>query len=120
MNTPDRRAGRAARRTPPGTVPPPLSADERRLALVRLVPMWPAEIDDLSVLGRRRLVGILERALLAERRRGRAGHWTYDLARHGALLAAWRRERAALDALIRTHIDAEHEKGRRPRGQHPR
>lgn len=120
MNTPDRRAGRTARRAAPDTAPPPLSADERRLALVRLVPMWPSEIDDLSVPGRRRLVGILERALLAERRRGRAGYWTYDLARHGALLAAWRRERAALDALIRTHKDAGHEKGRRPRGQHPR
>jgi len=69
---------------------------ERRAELMRLVPLWPSEIDDLSRDGRQRLVAKLERALLAERRRGQAGHWTYDLARHAALLAAWRRERATL------------------------
>ena len=100
--------------------PPALAADERRRALARLVPLWPAEIDDLSVRGRQRLVGTLERALLSERRRGRAGHWAYDLARHGALLAAWRRESAVLEDLMRAEALAAHEKGRRPRGQHPR
>jgi hypothetical protein len=90
--------------------PPALAADARRLELARLVPLWPAEIDDLSVRGRQRLVGTLERALLAERRRGRAGHWAYDLARHGALLAAWRRERATLEDLMRAEALAAHEK----------
>lgn len=104
-------------RLPLGTEP---SADARRLELARLVPLWPAEIDDLSLRGRQRLVGTLERALLAERRRGRAGHWAYDLSRHSALLAAWRRERAVLEDLMRADALAAHEKGRRPRGQHPR
>ena len=70
---------------------------ERASDLARLVPLWPAEIADTSVAGRARLVATLERALKAERRRGRAGHWTYDLARHAALLRAWRRELASLD-----------------------
>ncbi|WP_439542569.1 hypothetical protein [Hyphomicrobium sp.] len=94
-------------------------ADERRRALVRLVPLWPAEIDDVSLQGRQRLVSLLERALMAERRRGRAGHWAYDLARHGALLATWRRESAALEDLKRAGSPASHEKGCRPHGQHP-
>lgn len=44
----------------------------------------------------------LARALRSERRRGLAGHWSYDLARHHALLQAfkaelkdWRRRSAA-------------------------
>lgn len=97
-----------------------LPEDERRRALMRLVPLWPAEIDDVSLQGRQRLVGLLERALLSERRRGRAGHWAYDLARHGALLATSRQERAALEDLKRAGSAASHEKGRRPHGQHPR
>lgn len=98
---------------------PALSADERRRVLARLVPLWPAEIDDVSLQGRQHLVDVLRRALVSERRRGRAGHWTYDLARHGALLAAWRRECAALDDLRRAKSPTANEKGRRPRGQHP-
>jgi hypothetical protein len=73
--------------------------DTERLAeLSRLLPLWPDEIADSSPAGRARLVGRLERALKDERRRGRAGHWSYDLARHAALLRAWRGERALLDA----------------------
>ena len=65
-------------------------------------------------------VGLLERALLSERRRGRAGHWAYDLARHGALLATWRRERAALeeDSSERPRLHRT-KKGGRPHGQAP-
>jgi hypothetical protein len=74
-------------------------SDERTRALLRLVPLWPAQIADMSIGGRRRLVAMLERALKAERRRGRAGHWSYDLARHVALLAAWKRELAEVAAL---------------------
>jgi hypothetical protein len=93
--------------------------DERRRALERLVPLWPSEIDDVSLGGRLRLIGVLKRALLSERRRGRAGHWGYDLARHSALLAAWRRERAALETLRRANSLPGNEKGRQPSGQHP-
>ncbi len=67
--------------------------------LQRLLPLWPGEIDDTSLDGLTRLVAKLERALKAERRRGRAGHWAYDLARHTALLRAWRREQSALASL---------------------
>lgn len=84
---------------PRASAPAPAEAEaERRVELARLVPLWPAEIADTSPAGRARLVALLERALLSERRRGRAGHWTYDLARHAALVRAWRRERAALAA----------------------
>lgn len=73
-----------------------ISETQRLAELQRLLPLWPAELADTSRNGRLRLVAKLEHALKAERRRGRAGHWTYDLARHAALLRAWRRERAAL------------------------
>ena len=72
------------------------SEHERAGALARLVPLWPSEIADTSRAGRTRIVAKLYRALKAERQRGVSGHWTYDLARHAALLSAWRRERAAL------------------------
>jgi hypothetical protein len=75
----------------------PGPSDERDAELARLLPLWPAEIADNSPAGLARLAAKLERALKDERRRGRAGHWSYDLARHAALLAAWRRERARLD-----------------------
>jgi Family of unknown function (DUF6477) len=64
--------------------------------LPKLTGLWPRELDDLSLPGRRKLVSKLEGALRAERRRGLAGHWTYDLSRHIQLLAAYREERRAL------------------------
>lgn len=75
--------------------------EARARELARLLPLWPSEIADTSLDGRRRLVAKLERALKAERRRGRAGHWTYDLARHAALLAAWKREHTDVMILMR-------------------
>lgn len=74
-------------------------ARTRRKRLASLVPLWPKELDDTSRQGRMRLVALLERALRAERRRGLAGHWTYDLARHMQLLEAHRAEVQALRAL---------------------
>lgn len=70
----------------------------RRQELQRLLPMWPAEIDDLSLAGRRHIIRALERALRAERRRGRAGHFAYNISRHAALIANYKQERAALIA----------------------
>lgn len=74
---------------------------ERPRDLPRLLPMWPEElrIDDLAA--HRRLVARLRRALRAERQRGEAGHWTYDLARHAALLSAYRFELSELAARLR-------------------
>jgi hypothetical protein len=60
-----------------------------------VIPLWPSELDDDSHDGRRRILAKLRRALRAERRRGLAGHWTYDLARHVALLQVYRLELAA-------------------------
>lgn len=81
--------------TPPSTRQPQSDA-ERRDELARLLPLWPNDIADLSIAGRRRIIAALERALRAERCRGKAGHWAYDLARHAALIRSWRLERAAL------------------------
>ncbi len=68
----------------------------RSIDLPKLVALWPTEVADTSRTGRLRLVAKLRCALRAERRRGIAGHWTYDLARHHQLLAAYRAETAAL------------------------
>jgi hypothetical protein len=76
-------------------------AQARRKRLASLVPLWPRDLDDTSRRGRMKLIAQLERALRAERRRGLAGHWTYDLARHMQLLEAYRVEVQAL-----RHIDA--------------
>jgi hypothetical protein len=60
--------------------------------------LWPHELDDVSTAGRQNLLVKLRRALRAERRRGIAGHWTYDLARHCELLHLYRQELAMLKA----------------------
>jgi uncharacterized protein YcaQ len=69
---------------------------ERLKDLPKLIPLWPSELADASLAGRRRLLGLLARSLRAERRRGLAGHWSYDLARHAALVAAYRAERCGI------------------------
>ena len=66
-----------------------------RAEIGRLLPLWPCELADMTPAGGTRIVAILERALRAERRRGLAGHWTYNLARHAQLLRAYQIEKAA-------------------------
>ncbi len=68
---------------------------DRRTQLPRVLPLWPHELDDETPEGRSNIVGKLRRALRAERRRGVAGHWTYDLARHVELLRLYRLELAS-------------------------
>lgn len=75
---------------------PARPACDRRTAIIRVLALWPRELEDESPAGRRRIVAKLRRALRAERRRGIAGHWTYDLARHVELLRVYREEMAAL------------------------
>jgi hypothetical protein len=58
--------------------------------------MTPAQLADSSPSACRTIVARLARALRAERTRGRAGHWTYDLNRHIGLHQAYRAERARL------------------------
>jgi hypothetical protein len=93
-----------SRRRAPPVATPPTDPPDRARELARLAGLWPAEIGDVSPAGRARLVAKLEEVLRAERRRGRAGHWTYDLARHAALVRTLRRERAALAKLARKTI----------------
>jgi hypothetical protein len=85
---PYRHAGRAC----PG--PARQRPYDRRTDLPRVLPLWPHELDDETPEGRRRILARLRRALRAERRRGVAGHWTYDLARHVELLRVYRLELA--------------------------
>lgn len=61
---------------------------ERAKDLPSLIPLWPSEIKDESQEGREKIILKLNAALRAERRRGRAGHWAYDLNRHRALKQA--------------------------------
>ena len=70
----------------------------RSCDLLKLIALWPHELDDESQEGMFRVLAKLRRALRAERSRGLAGHWSYDLNRHLGLLSAYKRELAALRA----------------------
>lgn len=80
---------------PPAACTLPAPRYDRHLELARILPLWPHELADLSPQGRRKVLCKLTTALRAERRRGIAGHWTYDLARHVELLRVYRLELAA-------------------------
>lgn len=75
-----------------------VEAYDRLRHLPRLLPLEPFELRDQSTATRRRIVNRLARALRAERNRGRAGHWTYDLNRHIGLRQAYAAERRSLGA----------------------
>jgi Family of unknown function (DUF6477) len=68
----------------------------RERHLPRLIPLTPREVADTRPEARRAILARLARALRAERNRGRAGHWTYDLNRHIGLKQAYLAERRAL------------------------
>lgn len=72
------------------------AAYDRARDLPRLVALWPHELADTSLAGHEKLVKVLRRALRIERRLGLSGHFSYDLGRHRALLAATRQEEQAL------------------------
>lgn len=65
-----------------------VSAYDRRRVLPRLIAMDFHQLDDDAADPGPAIRGKLKRALRAERGRGRAGHWAYDLNRHLALLQA--------------------------------
>lgn len=67
--------------------------------LRHLLPLWPHELADRSLDGRKKLVAALDRALRRERRHGQAGHPAYDIERHASLSRLLKEERAALTAL---------------------
>ena len=68
---------------------------DRERDLPGLLPVWPREIRDMTPEKHHRLIQRLKRALREERRRGIAGSWTYDLARHARLFRALQAEMAA-------------------------
>ena len=61
--------------------------------------IWPHEVEDRSISGRRSLIAKLEAACRADRARGLVNSWDYSMARHNALLRILMRERAALAAI---------------------
>jgi uncharacterized protein DUF6477 len=61
-----------------------------------LLALWPQELADVTTEGSLQILSKLRRALRAERRRAHAGHWSYDLNRHLALLSAYKGEIAVL------------------------
>lgn len=63
---------------------------EALTALPQLVGLWPADVVDPADPAFSGLLARLRRALRAERQRGVAGHWSYDLARHSELLTVYR------------------------------
>ncbi len=63
--------------------------------LARLLGVPVAELDDPTYYGRAGLLAKLERLLRAERARGLAHHWTYEVSRHRALYLAYGAERGA-------------------------
>jgi len=67
---------------------------DRARDLPKLIGLWPWELGDQTLAGHEQLLKLLRRALRRERQRGLAGHWTYDLARHTALLKAYQSEAA--------------------------
>jgi hypothetical protein len=74
------------------------AAYSRPRDLPKLIALWPHELADQSPEGIFRVLAKLRRALRAERRRGLAGHWSYDLNRHLGLLSAYKGELAGLRA----------------------
>ena len=73
---------------------------DRKRDLPGLLALWPWEMEDSSLEAHQRLVAMLRRALRRERQRGIGRDWTYDLARHALLLAAYRYEAAGLEARL--------------------
>lgn len=72
---------------------------ERARHLPRLIRAVPEEIAANDAETARAIIARLVRALNGERRRGRSGHWTYDMNRHIALMQALAAERATLSRL---------------------
>jgi hypothetical protein len=92
--------GRAAGGALSRTVAAGREAYDRERHLPRIIPIGPAELADRSEKGRILILRKLARALRAERNRGRAGHWTYDLNRHIALSQAYAAERGCASSTL--------------------
>lgn len=69
--------------------------------LAWLARVTPSEVAATDADTARDIVRRLNRALRAERRRGRAGHWSYDINRHIALSQALSAESTRLRDMLR-------------------
>lgn len=89
-------------------------AYERRRDLPRLIAVWPHELDAGNNDMCHVIVRKLRAALRAERQRGLAGHWTYDVTRHAQLALAYRTETALLHGKAARNNNArDRKRGRR-------
>jgi hypothetical protein len=61
-----------------------------RVDIFHVLALGPEVAEDTSLRGRLRLLKVLRAALRAMRHQGVIGGWSYDLARHRRLLAAYR------------------------------
>jgi hypothetical protein len=107
------RQARLARRAIGGIIARGIENYDRARHLPLLIPVGPDEIADQGIEARRKIAARLARALRAERTRGRAGHWTYDLNRHIGLRQAYEAERLRLKAAPRDAGRSTKEQGRR-------
>ncbi len=73
---------------------------------LRCLPIWPKDLNDRSLAGRRNLVAIIEREVRKERRLGLARHRSYDIARHAKLAQLLKDERRQLLMLDRAECRA--------------
>ncbi len=97
---PRRRSVRRQTRAQPIALTANAKTYERMRDLPGLLALWPWELEDTSLEAHQKLVAQLRKALRAERQRGIAGHWTYDVARHARLLAAYRSEADSLESRL--------------------
>ena len=75
-----------------GEEPPWARPYSRERDLPRLLPLLADDLPPENEPAGAALLGLLRRALRRERNRSLQGHWTYDPARHAALVHAYRHE----------------------------
>lgn len=73
--------------------------------LVFLLRLWPWEIAEAQGKSATDWLSVVRTALRNERRRGLAGHWTYDLSRHWKLFGVYRRLKAARSTTVVSSMD---------------
>jgi hypothetical protein len=67
--------------------------------VLRCLPVWPKDLSDRSVEGRKSLIAIIEREVRKERRLSLALNRCYDIARHAKLAQLLKDERRELSRL---------------------
>jgi len=96
-NWPARKKARSP--SPPHPNCPAAPPYNRALDLPPLIPLWPAELRDISPEGTKEIIAKLTAAIRGERRRGQQGHWAYDLNRHAGLHRVLKAEQGFLKSI---------------------